>query len=152
MKKLMTIILSMLSVVVFSQNQEVNIENGKYFNVNGTLFTGQYAQYKDGIKVAELSVEDGVLSGVAMFYHTNGKMKEVGSYSSGERVGKWYQYNDLGDLSTVAAFKEDKKHGKWIVWDEDGNKRFEMYYDDGNRIGTWKMWDADGNLTTKTFE
>ena len=152
MKNIITLVLAALTTLSFSQNQELIVENGKYFNVNGTLFSGQYAQFQDGYKIAELSVEDGILSGSAMYYHKNGSVKEEGHFSEGKRSGKWYQYNDLGNISTVAAFKADKKHGKWIVWDENGEQRFEMYYEEGQKVGTWKMWDSEGKLTTKTFK
>lgn len=154
MKKIITSLLFVFAFGAFTmaQTSELRMDNGVYYNMNGTLFNGQYAQYEGNIKTAELSVEKGVLSGSAMYYYANGKVKEEGNYANGVRNGNWSQYNDMGELTSVASFKADKKHGKWMVWDENGNKRFEMYYNEGVKIGTWKMWDAEGNLTTKSFD
>jgi len=151
MKKIFTLILVAFTSFAMAQNSDLKIENGKYYSVDGSLFSGLYAQYDAGVKVAELSVEDGVLSGAALYYHANGKVKEEGTFLNGKRNGNWTQYNDMGQMNSIASYLQDNKHGKWIVWDESGQKRFEMYYNNGDRVGTWKMWDANGELTTKTF-
>jgi antitoxin component YwqK of YwqJK toxin-antitoxin module len=151
MKNILTLILVAFASIAMAQSNDIKVENGKYYSMNGGLFSGLYAQYDAGVKVAELSVEEGVLSGAALYYHTSGNIKEEGSFDNGKRSGNWTQYNDLGQVNSSASYIEDQKHGKWIVWDDAGNKRFEMYYDNGARVGTWKMWSASGELTTKTF-
>lgn len=151
MKNILMIVMIVLSSSVFGQSEDLRVENGKFYNLSGSLFTGTYFQYEGNTKISEFSVEEGVLSGSAMYFHANGKVKEEGNYTNGVRNGNWSQYNDMGELTSIASFKADKKHGKWMVWDENGNKRFEMYYNEGVKIGTWKIWDAEGNLTTKSF-
>lgn len=140
-----------LALGVNAQQVDVKVENGKYYSAEGTLFSGTYAQYNGATKVAELNIDNGVLSGSALYFHVNGTLKEQGQYAEGQRSGKWTQYNNVGEVITVAGFANDQKHGEWIVWDDNGNKRFEMFYNNGKRIGTWKMWDEEGNLSTKDF-
>ena len=151
MKNILTLIVVSFASIAMAQGNDIKVENGKYYSMNGGLFSGLYAQYDAGVKVAELSVEEGVLSGAALYYHTSGKIKEEGSFDNGKRSGNWTQYNTMGDVNSTASYVEDQKHGKWVVWDDAGTKRFEMYYDNGARVGTWKMWNASGELTTKTF-
>jgi antitoxin component YwqK of YwqJK toxin-antitoxin module len=152
MRKLIAIgILLVFALGANAQQANVKVENGKYYSVQGSLFTGTYAQYEGSNKIAELSIDNGVLNGAALYFHTNGRLKEEGKYVNGQRSGKWTQYNELGKVTTVANFVNDAKHGSWLVWDDNGNKRFEMNYNNGKRIGIWKMWDEEGNLTTKDF-
>jgi antitoxin component YwqK of YwqJK toxin-antitoxin module len=154
--KIMRNIIGLLAVVFtlssFVSYTEVVVKDGKYFNEDGSLFTGAYEQFDAGTKIATISVSNGLLSGSAVYYNSNGTVKEEGSFKAGMRSGNWFQYTASGQLSAIASFDDDKKNGKWTVWDDAGNKRVEMYYDNGIKVGTWKMWDAEGNLTTKTFE
>ena len=151
MKNILTVILVAFASIAMAQSSDLKVENGKYYSMNGSLHSGLYAQYDAGVKVAELTVENGVLSGSALYFHANGGVKEEGSFANGKRSGNWTQYNTMGDVSGTASYLADQKHGKWVVWDDEGNKRFEMYYDKGARVGTWKMWNASGELTTKTY-
>jgi len=151
-KNILTALFLTLTTLAVGQTTELTLENGKYYNLQGELFNGTYEQYEGSTKVAQLTVENGLLSGAALYFHTNGQLKEEGAYTNGKRSGNWTEYSVLGKVRSIASFKNDAKHGKWMVWDDNGNKRFEMYYLDNKKVGTWKMWDAEGNLTTKTFE
>lgn len=151
MKNILTLILIAFASIAMAQSSDLKVENGKYCSLNGGLFSGLYAEYDAEVKVAELNVENGVLSGAALYYHASGSIKEEGSFDKGKRSGDWTQYNHLGQINSTASYLEDQKHGKWVVWDNEGNKRFEMYYDNGARVGTWKMWNASGELSTKTY-
>lgn len=152
MKNIIFLLIMALSASVYGQSTDLKIENGTFYSLDGTLFSGTYEQYEGSTKIAQLSVENGMLAGAALYFHTNGQVKEEGEYTNGKRSGNWTQYSELGEIRSIASFKSDTKHGKWMVWDEKGNKRFEMYYADGIKVGTWKMWDEDGNLSTKTFD
>lgn len=152
MRSITTIIAAVVTLASFAFNADIVVKEGKYFNEDGSLFTGQYEQFEAGVKLATISVNEGLLSGSAVYYHANGAVKEEGRFIEGMRAGSWFQYTATGQLTSVAAFKNDKKDGKWTVWDDAGKVRLEMYYNQGVKVGTWKMWDADGNLTTKTFE
>ncbi len=152
MRSLLTITAAFFTFVTFALTTNIVVKDGIYFNEDGSLFSGEYEQFESGIKLATISVNNGLLSGSAVYYHANGAIKEEGAFMDGKRSGNWFQYTDNGALTSIAAFHNDKKEGKWVVWDEAGKIRFEMYYKEGQKVGTWKMWDADGRLTTKTFE
>lgn len=152
MRNLIAIIVLIFGVTANAQNGDIQINNGKYFTLSGGLFTGVYEQFTDGVKTSEMEVKNGVLSGSALYFHTNGALREEGSYAEGKRAGAWTQYNSLGKVISSASFKNDEKHGKWMIWDDSGNMRFEMYYNEGQKIGEWKMWDEEGKLTVKVFE
>ncbi|NNJ54819.1 MAG: hypothetical protein HKP14_01730 [Bacteroidia bacterium] len=151
MRNLLTIIMMSVIGLLSAQNVDVEVVNGKYFNLDGNLFTGTYTEYAEGIKISELNIEEGVLSGSVLYFHLNGNLKEQGQYNNGLKTGDWKQYNSVGSITSTATFVDDKKDGQWMVWDDAGNKRFEMYYSNGKKVGVWKMWDDKGEMTTKDF-
>ena len=130
----------------------VEIQHSVDLQSHAFAFHCEIIQFESGIKLATISVNNGLLSGSAVYYHANGAIKEEGTFINGKRSGSWFQYTSNGELTSVAAFHNDKKEGKWVIWDDAGKVRFEMYYSEGKKVGTWKMWDAEGTLTTKTFE
>lgn len=69
MKNILTLILIAFASIVMAQSSDLKVENGKYCSLNGGLFSGLYAEYDAEVKVAELNVENGVLSGAALYYH-----------------------------------------------------------------------------------
>ncbi len=152
MRSLTTLIAAVFTLVSFALTTNIVVKDGMYFNEDGSLFSGEYEQFESGIKLATISVNNGLLSGSAVYYHANGAIKEEGTFINGKRSGSWFQYTSNGELTSVAAFHNDKKEGKWVILDDAGKVRFEMYYSEGKKVGTWKMWDAEGTLTTKTFE
>ena len=151
MRNLIALFVMCVSVTAFSQSSSITLQNGKYTNMDGVAHTGICEQFENGLKISELTVIEGVLSGEATYFHDNGSVKEVGSFENGNRSGTWIGYSNEGEKVSTASFNNDKKHGKWLVWDESGAKRFEMYYDNGAKVGTWKMWDSEGKLSTKTY-
>ena len=102
MKNILTLILIAFASIVMAQSSDLKVENGKYCSLNGGLFSGLYAEYDAGVKVAELNVENGVLSGAALYYYASGSIKEEGSFNKGKRSGNWTQYNDLGQINSTA--------------------------------------------------
>ncbi|MBR9861073.1 hypothetical protein GYB22_10085 [bacterium] len=134
-----------------AQTLDISVINGRYVNADGSDFTGIYTEYVDGLKISQVSISNGMLDGQALYYHSNGVVKQTGYFKAGEREGIWKEYNTNGVLTAMSHFEQGKKDGKWEIWDDQGNKRFEMYYANGQKVGTWKMWDADGKLTTKDF-
>ena len=144
-------LIALLGFSSMGQSTEVAYVNGKFINSDGTFFSGIYAEYEDGVMVSQLTVNNGLLNGNAVYYFASGAIRIQGSYRFGQRDGKWVEFNNLGQLATISYYNNGQKDGKWEIWDLDGNKRFEMYYNNGEKVGTWKMWNDQGQLTTKEY-
>ena len=140
-----------LAVISTAQTADVSYVNGRFVNTDGTFFSGMYTEYSDGIKVSQLTVNNGLLNGQAFYFFADGTVKLKGNFKFGKKEGQWIEYNNMGQITTISNYQEGQKHGKWEIWDDEGNKRFEMYYENGQKIGTWKMWNESGELTTKVY-
>jgi len=57
MKNIITLIIIGLATIANAQNNQLSLENGKYLDVNGNLYSGVYEQLSNGVKTAELNVE-----------------------------------------------------------------------------------------------
>lgn len=151
MRKLITALTVICFLGVFAQSNQVMIENGKFYSLDGKLYSGLYTKIEDNNKVSELNIKDGNLSGPAKYFSLTGAVKEIGMYKEGKRHGEWKKFNDAGQLLSIASFNNDAKNGKWLVWDNNGKLRFEMFYNNGKQVGTWKLYDEEGNVSTKDF-
>ena len=128
MRSLTTLIAAVCTLVSFALTTNIVVKDGIYFNEDGSLFSGEYEQFESGIKLATISVNNGLLSGSAVYYHANGAIKEEGTFVNGKRSGSWFQYTSSGELTSVAAFNNDKKviitgyggHTEYLGKDYDG--------------------------------
>ena len=114
MRSLTTLIAAVCTLVSFALTTNIVVKDGIYFNEDGSLFSGEYEQFESGIKLATISVNNGLLSGSAVYYHANGAIKEEGTFVNGKRSGSWFQYTSSGELTSVAAFNNDKKEDETI--------------------------------------
>ena len=50
-----------------------------------------------------------------VYYHDNGEVSQVGSYSAdGKLEGKWISFDKKGDKLVTAFYENGKKIGKWV--------------------------------------
>ena len=149
MKKIM---LLWISLIVFSgiSAQQLNEKDGKYYNTDGSAFSGSIQEkYDNGIVKMTASVESGLLQGEVIFYNTDGILAEKGNYTSGKKHGAWYQYNAKGTKTGEAHYVNGQKDGVWTIWDDNGVQRYHMVYAMGKKIDVWKMWDENSNLVSE---
>jgi antitoxin component YwqK of YwqJK toxin-antitoxin module len=142
-----TIALLMISLISFSQ---VQIKDGKYFNSDGTLYSGVYTKHFPGGKTeATCTIVAGNPNGEAIFYFEDGTIQETGFYANGVKTGTWTQYNAQSKKVGEAFYKDGKKDGVWTIWDDNGVMRYHMVYSAGKKIDVWKMWDENANLVSE---
>lgn len=150
--KMKKIVLSLVTLVVISglNAQQLN-EKGLYIDSENGLFTGTISSVNNSVK-SELAVKDGVISGTANYYYSNGNIKESGVFENGLKDDQWTLYTENGNIEAIAFYNLGKKTGTWIVYDETGKKRFEMSYIDGDKTGVWTNWDSEGTVvSTKSY-
>ena len=69
-------------------------------------------------------------SGKWMFFSENGKINQIGYYSSGTRVGQWNSYYYKNQLKSIFFYHKGKKNGMAYGYDVDGKLIEKAFYVD----------------------
>jgi antitoxin component YwqK of YwqJK toxin-antitoxin module len=89
------------------------IEKGVYFDgMRSGLWTTQWKT--DAKPISEIEYDQDLYNGKYVLYHANGKIRETGKYSGGERTGIWYLYDEEGELLLTTVYVE----GREIQWND----------------------------------
>jgi len=147
------ILLLFVSTLIFQNlfSQKVVIRDNKFYNADGSLFTGTYKTYWDDDKKVkeEDPIQYGLLDGTSVLYFESGVKNEERSYSKGQKDGLWITWDENGNKTAEARFKEGKKDDFWYIWDEKGTLRYKMFYIKGQKKGNWTIWDETGKITSE---
>ena len=87
--------------------------------VDGELF--YYFDKKPLAKMAEMTFDDDILSGLYIEYWKNGAQKAKLKYKNGHLHGDAFYYNQAGQIKIKGKYKKSVKKGKWLFYDEKGN-------------------------------
>ncbi|OCB74311.1 toxin-antitoxin system YwqK family antitoxin [Flavobacterium crassostreae] len=71
------------------------------------------------------------------YLHENGAVQQQGFYENGELQGKWVSFDDKGNKIAVAEYNKGEKIGKWFFWNN--TALTEVDYAD-NRVAIVKNW------------
>ncbi|MBC5840692.1 MAG: membrane-binding protein [Flavobacteriaceae bacterium] len=107
----------------------------KYIMIAAVLFTGiLFAQNtKPQLEVVGNQVK-------ATFHHENGQIQQQGHYLDGKLQGEWTSYDTNGNKVAIGSYSKGQKVGKWFFWNNAGLS--EVDYSD-NRIASVKNWKKD---------
>jgi len=67
-----------------------------------------------GMLISEIEYDQDLYNGKYTSYYGNGKMRETGKYSAGERVDIWHLYDEEGELMLTTVYDE----GREVRWDD----------------------------------
>ncbi len=85
--------------------------------------------------------------GIQKEYFKSGKLRGVGKYKDGKKIGEWTEYYETGEIHRVYNVnKNGYEDGKIINYFENGNKCIEFTKRNGNIVGEFKVYDYDGKL------
>lgn len=162
MKKLLFLLLTMLSVFVFAQENETD-ENGEkhgkwvarypsgklYYEVNFSHGTpvGTEKRYdaKGKLKISLNHFGDGKQAAVYM-YNPDGSINAMGKYYDKQRDSIWrYFYKDTLVMKEM-GYKKGVKHGKWITYYDNGQIFEYKEYNNGAEFGEFKQYFKNGQL------
>ncbi len=170
-----------LSVSLFGQVKrykasETNINEKKEFVVlksNGKRVTGIIDFIDEGIKVAEVSYENGKKTGLMKLYYPNGKRKSEISFingiehgyrkdyfengslkfkismENGLAQGKGHEYYKDETLKAQISWKDSKQDGLAIFYNKFGVITMEANYENGKLNGLLKEWSKEGERRTE---
>ena len=151
MKSLMLIsYVLIMNTICFSQGMDISYVDNIFVDNKGIPVTGEFNfATPTSTENANVRLSDGQLTGIAIFYYPDGKVKEIANYKGGKKHGEWFQFNEAGNVIVQANYFENKKNGIWKIWDDSGKIVMKMKYKDDNKKGTWKEWGANGELKNK---
>lgn len=73
----------------------------------------------------------------ATYLYDDGQVKQEGFYENGKLQGKWVSYDLEGNKTAVAEYDKGQKVGKWFFWNN--SVLSEVDYSD-NRVASVKKW------------
>jgi antitoxin component YwqK of YwqJK toxin-antitoxin module len=151
MKKILLMVLVILSGTLAGIAQEIVEKDGIYYNGSSPFSGIDITKYSDGNKKMEVSYVDGKKEGICKIWFENGVLNEVRYYKNNEMDGTWVVYNEAGVKTSVANYTNGFKNGKWLIWNDKGLLIYRLSYKNGEKSGVWKNYDDEGKLINKRY-
>ena len=116
------------------------------------IFDGICSYWSDsGLLLAEISYDQGVLSGPSTYYHCNGQISKIVPYDKNEICGKVELFEKNGNLKAEINFVRGKKEGKSTkYWDVNLLASEETYCQGALTEGIY--YDADGTVVSEVVD
>ncbi|MFT5253832.1 MAG: antitoxin component YwqK of YwqJK toxin-antitoxin module [Flavobacteriales bacterium] len=76
----------------------------------------------------------------ATYHYENGKVQQQGHYLNGKLQGEWISYDVDGNKLAIGEYNKGQKVGKWFFWNN--SVLSEVDYS-ANRIASVKNWKKD---------
>jgi hypothetical protein len=109
----------------------------KYIVIGTMLMSGMIFAQNTAVKPKLEAVGNLVK---ATFLYDDGQVKQEGFYENGKLQGKWVSYDVNGNKTAVAEYNKGQKVGKWFFWND--SILSEVDYSD-NRVAAVKNWKPD---------
>lgn len=107
-----------------------------------------WTYYEDGSTHREFSKDmQGRLTDISKVYYRSGNEAELARYKNGVLGGAWYGFHDHPGLRVkmMGDYAAGKKVGPWVQKDIDGKIETQTYYkDDGSETGYAIVYDDEG--------
>lgn len=81
----------------------------------------------------------------AVFYHENGEIAQEGQFKDGKLHGEWIAYDKNGKKTAIGKYAMGDKVGKWFFWNDEVLS--EVDYNQ-SRIVSVSHWKSDGDLVS----
>lgn len=110
----------------------------KYIMIAAVLISGMiFAQNKE----PKLEAQGNLVK--VTYLHDNGQVQQQGFYENGKLQGKWISFDANGNKTAVAEYNKGEKVGKWFFWNNAALT--EVDYSD-NRVASVKNWKHESGL------
>lgn len=109
----------------------------KYIVIGAMLISGMIFAQNTAVKPKLEAVGNLVK---ATYLYDNGQVQQEGFYKNGKLQGKWVSYDVNGNKTVVAEYNAGQKVGKWFFWND--SVLSEVDYSD-NRVASVKNWKQD---------
>jgi len=84
--------------------EELSVVDSLYVDAMGSPYTGPvFRSFPDSVLQVQIegSLRDGLWEGELVVYHANGRVRYMGSFTSGERCGPWTENADSVAVESV---------------------------------------------------
>jgi hypothetical protein len=152
MKKLIQILLIIISAVIFISCGNEKPLRGYRFSEDGLiyksssneLYTGVVSDTSDVIITFE--VVNGIKHGAFITFYHNGEYEKYGLIENDKNVGEWSYFYPNGQLESTGSFENNKAYGIWTNYHPNGKIKAEGEYKEGEQHGYWKYYNQSGKL------
>lgn len=76
----------------------------------------------------------------ATHYYDNGQIREQGYYLEGKLHGKWVSYDTAGVKQSIGEYNKGEKVGKWFFWNNNSLSEVDF---NNSKIADVKKWSRD---------
>lgn len=159
MKRIITIIFILFSVLAFSQDGNVTDAKGKKqglwkkYYANGMLYfvgnfkddkpVGEFNYFYDSGKLQVKITHFGNVSYANMYYET-GELKATGKYENQVKDSIWTYYTVTGSTAAEEFYLSGKRNGTWKVYYPSNKMMEEKDYMNDIEEGNWKQYYENG--------
>ncbi len=135
-------------------NDEVNFETYDGGKVRGRirngLMDGEWQlTTKEGQVHVKLNYSHGKANGLSKIYHSNGALKNTGSFDHGLKSGKWNSYTDQGIKSSEYLYNNGWLDQEQKAWYPNGQLYLKYRFNEFKIDGTFERFWANGDLMEK---
>ena len=127
---------------LFETNQMVTCLDAGGKPVNGLI----HGYFDDGNKSAELTVENGIPTGVVKLYHSNKKLKQETKWKNGAKNGWHKVYHENGRLHIKVRFENNIPQDTIVTYHPDGKLRARSQLKNGHMNGFAETYYPNGKL------
>lgn len=85
----------------------------KYMIIGAVLISSMVFAQKQAPK---LEVVDNMVK--ATYYYDNGQVQQEGFFKDGKLEGKWVAYDTQGNKLSIGEYSNGQKVGKWFFWND----------------------------------
>lgn len=109
----------------------------KYIIIGAVLISGMIFAQNTSVKPTLEAVGDMVKT---TYHYENGQVQQEGFYKNGKLQGEWISYDSKGNKNAIGEYNKGQKVGKWFFWNN--SVLSEVDFSD-NRVATVKKWKQD---------
>lgn len=109
---------------------DVDMDMGQRMLYRGSLFTGEMAEYQDGVLIGLDVYFDGIRDGLSQAWYPDGSLRYEGSIHRGAPLGEFKEWHPNGFLKSRKFFDESNYSiREEFMWNEDGQLLREWHRD-----------------------
>lgn len=125
--------------------------HGKYLSLNPEVRTGEHKWYHENGKLKHVGTySENKEVGTHKWYYDNGNIEAIENYLNGILDGEYIEHYSNGKPSIETSFVKGVQNGLTKYYGEDGKLHTEGHLKDGDRDGLWKYYDDQGNIMGTT--
>ena len=144
MKKLITLLLLILSITAFGQSDTETVDE-RLFQAD-TMSDGAYiSRYPNGNILYMGQIEDGQKVGVWKYYYSHGALKEVITYVNGVKYGISRKLDPYGVVVNESNFFKGVLNGPYHEFYENESLALKGHYKDGLKDSIWIEYSPEGD-------